>query len=70
MTMAVEIETPATSDSAEAFEAKETSHALPAGWLALFFGLILWGAFYLWAYSPQLGGWSQEGELQQQVQKK
>jgi hypothetical protein len=70
VTMASEIETPASSDSAEAFESKETSHVLPAGWLVLFFGLIAWGAYYLWAYSPALGGWSQETELQQQLERK
>lgn len=64
------IVTPADSDSAEAFEAKETSHHLPLGWLVLFFGLIAWGAFYLWAYSPALGGWSQEAEYEQSIQKK
>jgi heme/copper-type cytochrome/quinol oxidase subunit 2 len=25
----------------------------------LFWGLIAWGAYYLWAYSPALGGWQQ-----------
>jgi hypothetical protein len=47
------------SDDLSAFEAKETSHRLPAGWLLLFWGLIVWGAWYLWTYSPALGGWSQ-----------
>lgn len=60
--------TPANSDGAEAFESKETSHALPVGWLVLAFGLIAWGAFYLWQYSPALGGWSQASEYQQSVE--
>lgn len=68
--MAIEIETPATSDSAESFESKETAHALPVGWLALLFGLVAFGVVYLWAYTPQLGGWSQEAAYQQQVEKK
>jgi hypothetical protein len=58
---------PAESDSPEAFEAQETARTLPVGWLVLFFGLIAWGAFYLWAYSPALGGWSQEAEYEQSV---
>jgi hypothetical protein len=62
--------TPAESDSAEAFESKDTARALPLGWLALFFGLIAWGVFYLWAYSPALGGWSQEAAYQQSIEKK
>lgn len=68
--MTIHVESPAESDGAEAFEAKETSHALPWGWLLLFFGLIAWGAYYLWAYSPALGGWSQEAAYQQQLDKK
>jgi hypothetical protein len=46
------------------FEAKETSKKLPAGWLLLFWGLIAWGAYYLWAYTPGLGGWSQSQDLE------
>jgi hypothetical protein len=68
--MALDVETPAESDSAQAFEAEDTSHALPWGWLLLFFGLIAWGAYYLWAYSPSLGGWSQAAEYQQSIEKK
>ena len=61
-------ETPATSDSAEAFEAKDTAHVLPIGWLALLFGLVAWGAVYLWQYSPALGGWSQEAEYRRSTE--
>ena len=50
-------------DTAEAMEAKETAHAVPVGWLVLFFGLIAWGAWYLYMYSPWGGGWTQAGEL-------
>jgi hypothetical protein len=60
---------PAESDSPEAFEAHETARTLPLGWLILFFGLIAWGAWYLWAYSPALGGWSQEAEYEQSIAK-
>lgn len=66
--MATEIDTPATSDAPDTFESKETSHALPVGWLVLFFGLIAWGAYYLYAYTPALGGWSQAGEYEGTVQ--
>ncbi len=62
--------TPAESDGAEAFESKATSHELPWGWLLLLFGLVAWGVFYLWAYSPALGGWSQAAEYQQSIEKK
>jgi hypothetical protein len=46
-------------DDLSKFENKETAHTVPLGWWLLFFGLIVWGAWYLWTYSPALGGWSQ-----------
>ncbi len=46
-------------DDLSAFEAKDTSHTIPVGWSVLFWGLIAWGAYYLWAYTPALGGWQQ-----------
>ncbi|HTN51968.1 MAG TPA: cbb3-type cytochrome c oxidase N-terminal domain-containing protein [Anaeromyxobacter sp.] len=51
-------------DDLEQFEAKETSRKLPAGWLLLFWGLIAWGAWYLWTYSPWGAGWSQVQDLE------
>ncbi len=51
-------------DSAEAMEAKDTAKKLPAGWLLLFFGLIAWGLWYLWAYSPWSTGWTQAKEYE------
>jgi len=51
-------------DTAEAMERQDTHDTLPTGWLVLFFGLIAWGAWYLWAYSPWSTGWTQAGELE------
>ncbi len=51
-------------DDLSAFEAKETSHRLPLGWVLLFWGLVVWGCYYLWAYTPALGGWSQAQDLE------
>jgi hypothetical protein len=51
-------------DDLEQFEAKETSRKLPVGWRLLFWGLILFGVYYLWAYTPGLGGWSQSQDLE------
>ncbi|ABS25428.1 cbb3-type cytochrome c oxidase N-terminal domain-containing protein [Anaeromyxobacter sp. Fw109-5] len=52
-------------DDLHAFESpEETAHKLPVGWLVLFFGLIAWGVWYLWAFTPSLGGWSQAKELE------
>lgn len=47
-------------DNIEEFESKETGRRVPRGWQALFWGLILWGIFYVAAYTPAIGGWSQE----------
>lgn len=52
------------TDNLTAFEAKATSHTLPLGFLLLYFGLIAWGAYYLWAYSPALGGWEQAQDVE------
>ena len=51
-------------DDLTQFEAKETSHDLPVGYLILYFGLIAWGAWYLWAYSPWGSGWTQVKDLE------
>ncbi len=47
-------------DTPEALERKETAKTVPMGWWLLFYGLILWGVYYWWTYTPSLGGWSQE----------
>jgi multidrug resistance efflux pump len=52
-------------DTAEAMEAKETADTLPIGWQVLFYGLIAWGVYYLYMYSPWTTGWTQAGELEQ-----
>ena len=51
-------------DTVEALEAKKTAHKLPVGFLVLFFGLIVWGLYYLYARSPWGSGWSQVGALE------
>ncbi len=51
-------------EDVRALEPKEP-HPIPVGWGVLFWGLVLFGAYYLWAYTPALGGWSQERELAQ-----
>ena len=50
-------------DTAEGMERKETAHALPLGFILLYGGLVLWGVWYLWAFSPWSTGWTQAGEL-------
>jgi hypothetical protein len=47
-------------DNIQDFEAHDTAEKLPLGWQILFWGLILFGIYYTVAYTPFLGGWSQE----------
>ena len=54
-------------DTAEALEAKETAHRVPWGYWLLFWGLIVWGIWYAWTYTPSLGGWSQSQAYEQSV---
>lgn len=52
-------------DDIHALEARpETANALPAGWRLLYWGLVIFGVFYLWRYSPALGGWAQSQDLE------
>jgi heme/copper-type cytochrome/quinol oxidase subunit 2 len=51
-------------DSAETLQNQETANAYPLGLKLLFAGLIVFGLYYLWAYSPWSTGWTQEADLQ------
>jgi hypothetical protein len=51
-------------DDISEFESKETSRAFPVGYGILYFGLIAWGLWYLWAYSPWSTGWTQVKDLE------
>ena len=42
----------------------EGTRPMPTGWLVLFWGLIAFGAYYLWAYSPAFTGWTQAQDLE------
>ncbi len=50
-------------DTAEGLERKETATAVPLGWKLLTIGLIAWGAWYLYSFSPWSTGWTQEAQL-------
>jgi hypothetical protein len=56
-------------DNIHDFEAKETSKRLPLGWLLLFWGLILFGIYYVAAYTPFISGWSQESAYTESLKK-
>ncbi len=55
-------------DTADALQAKETESKIPMGWWLLFWGLIVWGVYYAWTYTPSLGGWSQDKAFQESTQ--
>lgn len=50
-------------------ERHDTRHKLPAGWLLLFIGLIVWGIYYCVAYTPATTGWSQALEYEKSLKK-
>jgi hypothetical protein len=56
-------------DDINDFEAKDTAKKLPVGWLLLFWGLILFGIYYVIAYEPSISGWSQERAYTESLQK-
>lgn len=56
-------------DNTEEFEAKDTSRKLPMGWLILFLGLIVWGIYYIAAYTPAISGWTQEKAYEESIKK-
>jgi LPXTG-motif cell wall-anchored protein len=55
-------------DTADGLEAKATASKVPLGFWVLFWGLILWGVYYTWTYTPSLGGWSQSKAYEESVQ--
>ncbi len=55
-------------DTADGLEAKATASKVPLGFWLLFWGLIVWGVYYTWTYSPSLGGWSQSKAYDESVQ--
>lgn len=56
-------------DRIEDLEAKETARKLPLGWLILYIGLIVWGIYYFFAYTPAISGWSQSSAYEESVRK-
>ncbi|PLX71001.1 MAG: hypothetical protein C0602_02915 [Denitrovibrio sp.] len=52
-------------DNPEEFHREDTENVLPLGWLILFIGLIVFGIYYIYAYTPAFSGWSQEKQLEE-----
>jgi hypothetical protein len=45
------------------FTPVEGEKPVPVGWRVLFWGLIAFGAYYLWRYTPDFTGWTQAAEV-------
>jgi hypothetical protein len=57
-------------DRHEDFERAESRNNLPLGWVLLFAGLLLWGIYYAVSYTPQISGWTQEGQYRDSLQQR
>ncbi|KAA0257139.1 hypothetical protein FHQ18_11255 [Deferribacter autotrophicus] len=57
-------------DNLETFEREDTKNKLPIAWVILFVGLIIFGIYYVIAYTPAISGWSQEKAYLESIQKK
>lgn len=56
-------------DNFEDFQRKDTENELPIGWVILFVGLIVWGVWYLYSFTPAFTGWSQEKVYLESIEK-
>jgi hypothetical protein len=56
-------------DRLEDFENAAEPKSLPVVFRLLFWGLIAFGVFYIAAYTPQIGGWSQQAEYERSIRK-
>jgi len=52
-------------DNVEDFHREDTQNVLPLGWLILFIGLIVFGIYYVYAYTPAFSGWSQAQQFEE-----
>ncbi len=46
----------------------EAHNKVPLGFLVLLFGLIAFGVYYIAAYTPEIGGWSQYKVLSKEME--
>ena len=56
-------------DDIHDMERKDTKSRLPAGWVLLFVGLIVFGIYYIAAFTPAISGWTQAKEYEQSLKK-
>ncbi len=53
-------------DDVASLNRKDTAHNLPLGWVLFFIALIVWGIYYLYAYTPMFQNWTQNGAYEEQ----
>ena len=45
---------------------KDTENNLPLGWVIFFLALIVWGIFYIYAYTPKFSKWTQNSAYEEE----
>ena len=50
----------------EGLYAEKTERKIPIAWLALFFGLLIYGGIYIALFTPAFSGWTSEGEMMEE----
>ncbi len=53
-------------DDIPSLNRKDTEHNLPLGWVIFFIALIVWGIYYIYAYTPMFSDWTQSGAYEKQ----
>lgn len=53
-------------DDIPSLNRKDTEHNLPLGWVIFFLALIVWGIYYIYAYTPMFSDWTQQGAYEQE----
>lgn len=53
-------------DDIPSLNRKDTEHNLPLGWVIFFIALIVWGIYYIYAYTPMFSDWTQSDAYEKQ----
>jgi len=54
---------------ADSPEQLEQNKPIPKAWLLFYIGLIIWGIYYIYSFTPELSGWSQYKVLEKEIKK-
>ncbi len=53
-------------DDIPSLNRKDTENNLPLGWVIFFLALIVWGIFYIYAYTPKFSKWTQNSAYEEE----